>query len=1057
MNIFFCFLLILILLIKIDWVNCKLPKKVPASLRFLNGRPYEGFRGHRLKIPEKIKKVLDSQYNENDMELYYKQKLDHFSDDSRQWNQRYFYNGNFYKNNGPQFLNLGGEGPISLFDVFYEDTPFVSWGSQLGAMLFSLEHRFYGKSRPFSSQTVPALTYLTSKQALADAADFIRAMNNKFNIKNPKWVIFGGSYSGALALWFRQQYPDLCVGSVGSSAPVQPVVDFYKYLDVCQNSLYNNGSYTCGEEIKKGIKKLVEYSYDDNKRPYLSLLFQLQPPLETTSLDYKTLQTLYSTIVGNFMNAVQYSRVNAGPFISGSSIPDLCNIMEDMSKDPLDKLAIVNKYVFENMNQQPYTGLDYSYTEEVNFLKDVNFYDNDLSASASRSWIWQTCNEFGYYQAGSAGNHSIWGTSIPNNINIDLCTDVFGSEYNINYIKNAVSNTFSFYGGATGYNVTNVVMPNGDVDPWHSLGVYNQTNQMTPYLIHNTAHCADMEPPSPNDAPGLTYVRKLIFQNIKNWIGVASTSINSNNNIEQNNNIINNEKISSDNLEISKVIELPIQFKNEFMKSYNKEDIMKKNIGMVHGIKNPKPTKDDVITSASDITIGYIEQKLDHFNSTDLRTIQQKYFVNRKFNQNKSIAFVMIGGEGKAGDKWVTLESLPMIELAKFIGADIYQLEHRYYGDSHAPNDDLSTDNYQYLTSKQALADLAVFIKTMNNQYNYVNPQWITFGGSYSGALSAWFRELYPDLTVGAMASSGPVLAKTDFFEYLQVVEKSISTYSQSCANNIAAGFNKMQNMIMTQTGRDSLNKLFTFTYPWNNGSTVEDYDVQSFFSNVYGSFQGAVQYSLDNTGEYSNGYGIKDVCQIMNNQTNEPLINIVNVVNYMNTLYSNSPTPQPMSNTYKETVDFYKSANYHNGGSDAKSWLWQTCNEFGYFQSSDLGYNIFESSCNVNIFINICIDVFGPQFTRETIDQNIIRTNNFYGGNTNYYGSNVVMAYGSVDPWHALGSYTYDKSRNLISYLIDGTAHCADLYPPRDSDVPDLKFKRELIRANLISFLKLQ
>uniref|UniRef100_A0A0K0EVA4 Serine carboxypeptidase n=1 Tax=Strongyloides venezuelensis TaxID=75913 RepID=A0A0K0EVA4_STRVS len=798
---------------------------------------------------------------------------------------------------------------------------------------------------------------------------------------------------------------------------------------------------------------MVEFSYDDSKRQYLSLLFQLQPPLESTSMDYKTLQNFFSSIIGNFMGAVQYSRVNAGGYKNGLSIPDVCKIMEDKTKDPLDKLAIVNKYIFENTYMSPYQGLDYSYQEEVEFLKDVNFYDDDLSASASRSWIWQTCNEFGYYQATSAGNHSIWGGSVPNNINIDLCTDVFGPSFNIDYLKKAVSRTESMYGGAYGYNTTNIVMPNGDLDPWHALGVYNQTDTMIPYLIHNSAHCADMEPPSPNDPPGLTYVRKLILQNIKNWIGLtytpfASKKITSNN--------TKKEEYLPDKLEIAKINKSAPKFNARKIKNKKQESIMKKNIGMVHGLKDPVVNKDDIITSQTDISIEYIEQKLDHFNSSDIRTFQQRFFVNRKFNQNKSIAFVMIGGEGEASSKWVTLESLPMIDLAKYVGADIFQLEHRYYGQSIAV-ENLSTDNYQYLTSKQALADLAVFIKTMNARFNYTDQvQWITFGGSYSGSLSAWAVEFYPELILASMASSGPVLAKTQFYEYLQVVEKSISTFSQTCANNIASGFKKMQTLIMSQEGRDQLNKLFTFTYPWNNGSVVEDYDVQSFFSNVYSSFQGAVQYSLDNTGEYAKGYGIKEVCGIMNNQTNEPLVNIVNVVNYMNTMFSPSNTPIPMSNTYMETIQFYKTATYANGNADAKSWLWQTCNEFGYFQSSDLGYNIFESSCNVNLFVNICIDVFGKQFTRDKIDANVRRTNLYYGGNINYHGSNVVMAYGSIDPWHVLGSYTYDSSRNLFSYLINGTAHCADLYPPRETDPIDLTNKRQLIKFHLLSFLKI-
>jgi len=77
---------------------------------------------------------------------------------------------------------------------------------------------------------------------------------------------------------------------------------------------------------------------------------------------------------------------------------------------------------------------------------------------------------------------------------------------------------------------------------------------------------------------------------------------------------------------------------------------------------------------------------------------------------------------------------------------------------------DMSTTNLVYLSSEQALADLAEFIVDIPTTLGIpTSAKWIVFGGSYPGSLAAWLRMKYPHLVHAAVSSSGPLLAKVDF------------------------------------------------------------------------------------------------------------------------------------------------------------------------------------------------------------------------------------------------------------------------------------------------------
>lgn len=67
------------------------------------------------------------------------------------------------------------------------------------------------------------MRYLTSQQALADFANIISDWQGG---KQPKTLVVGGSYPGALSAWFRERYPHIALASWASSGVVQPIVEF---------------------------------------------------------------------------------------------------------------------------------------------------------------------------------------------------------------------------------------------------------------------------------------------------------------------------------------------------------------------------------------------------------------------------------------------------------------------------------------------------------------------------------------------------------------------------------------------------------------------------------------------------------------------------------------------------------------------------------------------------------------------------------------------------------------------------------------------------------------
>lgn len=125
----------------------------------------------------------------------------------------------------------------------------------------------------------------------------------------------------------------------------------------------------------------------------------------------------------------------------------------------------------------------------------------------------------------------------------------------------------------------------------------------------------------------------------------------------------------------------------------------------------------------------YITQKLSHFEPENDKTFQQRYFFQASGTANSSTNILYICGEANCPGT----PNNYVQEYAKSLQANIFTLEHRYYGKSY-PVKDLSTANLRHLTTTEALADLAAFIELMNEQMQDVpNKKWIIAGCSYAG------------------------------------------------------------------------------------------------------------------------------------------------------------------------------------------------------------------------------------------------------------------------------------------------------------------------------------
>ena len=424
----------------------------------------------------------------------------------------------------------------------------------------------------------------------------------------------------------------------------------------------------------------------------------------------------------------------------------------------------------------------------------------------------------------------------------------------------------------------------------------------------------------------------------------------------------------------------------------------------------------------------WYDQKLDHFDITGSPLWRQRYWYNFAHYEEGGPALIMIGGEGEASPGWLNYGI--WTKYAEENNAALFLLEHRFYGQSH-PTEDMATENMRYLSSRQALEDLATFMTSMSMTHNITGP-WVSFGGSYPGSLSAWLKLKYPHLLAGAVSSSGPLNAKLDFHEYLGVVKSALETTGAGCNEAITEALKTIEMLLADEFSWDLLSEMFKTCKPLTGNSK----DVKSFVELLIDNLAGIVQY---------NGLlemDIFEVCDIMRDESyGEPIERFAKV----NSLSLANNGAECLDHEYSSFLALLTDTSFAGEGVGWRQWIWQTCTEFGWYQTTNQPEEVYGRLLDLEFFESWCADAFSElDWTHEKLEQEMIDTNTEYGG---FYPvvNNVVFVHGSIDPWHAMGVLE-DLSESATSIFIEGTSHCNDMYSNSPGDSEGLVEAREKI-----------
>ena len=492
---------------------------------------------------------------------YLTQNIDHFNwaaplnnASKTTFQQRFFVNDHYWdkKNNGPVFFYFGNEDNVEL----YVNHTGLMWESaaSFGALLIFGEHRYYGKSLPYSPGTPGCMSYLTTEQAMADFAyliDHLRT-NSTWGAKDSAFIGFGGSYGGMLGSWFRVHYPNAIDGVIAASAPIwsfvglDPPYDYNSFNIGVTNDASASGGSTdrCKTNLKAAWPRILARGKTAAGRTLISTAFKMCKPLQTADDAMDVVQWAegpWGTMaMGNYPYASSYL-MHGDSLLPPWPVRTACDHLANV--DPMNN---TDEELFEAVREAVAVYHNNTGTAKCfPILRDhaegepprrrfmtsspPRYYPPLLAKHANGparghectgDWDYQWCTEMtqpftqgtsnDFFYCPPHVNCSAWSVDGPSK----SCKYNWGVTPRAEWARVAL-------GGKRIEDASNIVFSNGLLDPWHGGGILrNLSSTVLAILLPSGAHHIDLMFSDPADAKyvDIGWAREFEREQMRRWV-----------------------------------------------------------------------------------------------------------------------------------------------------------------------------------------------------------------------------------------------------------------------------------------------------------------------------------------------------------------------------------------------------------------------------------------------------------------------------------------------------------------------------------------------------------